>query len=152
MSRIAGGPIAVGARGTAPWRTIRMWHIGCSLLVATGCPYVAPIREPPVNTPPDIEWPPTRNEDLLVYASTERIVLQARDDDGDNLYFYWGGLPTDLAGTALEPFSEVVQNEVIWTAMYELERDPELDGFELACIVSDLEDDVIQRWALTVEQ
>ncbi len=106
-----------------------------------------------MNHAPDIEVPTSLSNTLTLVSTQERIVLVAWDQDGDDLEFFWGGLPTSYAGTPVEPVREERDDGVVlWLAGYDLPWNPSLDGRTLECVVSDLEQNVTVRWTLQVEE
>lgn len=123
--------------------TFRWWHVPCSLFTA-GCLYIAPIAEPLMNNPPDIVFPREIAEtDFVMTDHPTYLQVTAVDaDSDDNLDFYWEWSPLTTAGTAWEYPSA---NGSI-TSVLEIDLDVALEGRDIACVVTDGQDDVVVTW------
>ena len=86
-----------------------------------------------MNTPPEILSPSGVSTDLLMVQDPVRLRVFAQDRDGDQVRFFWTGLPLD----AVE--SPVVQDsDGIWLSVVSFEVQPELDRRPIQVRVVDL--------------
>jgi hypothetical protein len=108
----------------------------------------------PLNHDPDIVDPPYDDNDLFLIADFERVNVFAHDRDGDDLFFRWDGVPSDVE-LEPDPPQELpyLEGETVWLSTYVVPRDPRLDGRNITVTVQDLDNAPVPVvWHVHVEE
>jgi hypothetical protein len=143
MSRV-GLPFRGPERLGSAWKLLLLgWHIGC-MGIGAGCFYIAPVKRPTVNRPPDII---TSTESPVLLDRPVRLQIVARDPDGDDVWFFWE--PPDIPSETSELQRD---EEVVWLSTLDVPLDEFPEGGEIRCTVSDLDEELSLRWTLQVEE
>ena len=108
----------------------RAWHMVCTFLPLTACPYLGPIGFLEENMPPEIVHA-TPGDTITVASSAHKVFVVADDPDGDEIVFLWSLSESGLIGDAV-PSGPPFQGSQI-----ELTHDETLDGQVVTCTFSD---------------
>ena len=102
------------------------------MYLSTGCLFVGPPWEAPLNQTPEVISPPTPENTLVIVGDAGKPRVVARDPDGDVLHFLWD-VPPDF----LQEVEDVPLEEGVYASTATITADPRLDGTEIDCVVTD---------------
>lgn len=144
MSRSATAARALVASRSALTAALSRWH-GLCFLFGSGCLFIAPFGDPPVNSAPEILSPEFEENDVVMDAFVETFIVVTSDPDEEEVYFEWD------VPRGVEPLEENSKpNGELWVGTLSLASDPILDGSTLSCLVTDGEATRLISWRLEV--
>ncbi len=130
---------------------LRVWHVACNLVWATGCPYLEPVWQD-VNHRPEIlnpaDFVPSRTIERKLRSPVDNFLVRAWDEDDDQLLFLWedpsgANDVLDLPDQAGPPRIQASQLRLAW--------DASLDGRTVNCQVFDGENAITVRWRIVLD-